>query len=40
MFVVCVCMRACVCVLDREGNTVFASRVLVVVSINGSVPLH
>ena len=32
---VCVCV--CVCVLDREGNSVFTSRVLVVVSIDGSV---
>ena len=36
------CVRACVCVCDqdREGNRVFPSRVLVVVSINGSVSLH
>ena len=33
----CVCVRACVCVLDGEGTKVFASRALVVVSIDGSV---
>ena len=41
MYIVCVCMcarvHACVCVLDGEGNGVFASRTLVVVSIDGSV---
>ena len=34
---VCVCVCVRVCVLDGEGNRVFASRALVVVSTDGSV---
>ena len=37
---VCVCVHVCLCgcVLDRERNSVFASRALVAVSTDGSVP--
>ena len=31
---VCVCVHACVCVLDKEGNRVFTSRALVVVVVS------
>ena len=34
---VCVSVCVCVCVIDLEGNRVFAGRVLVVLSIDGSV---
>ena len=33
----CVCVCVCMCVIDGEGNRVFAGRVLVVVSVDGSV---
>ena len=34
---VCACACVCVCVLEREGKRVFASRALVIISIDGSV---